>query len=327
MTRAALLLAGGAGTRLWPLSSDENPKQFLRLFGGASLLQKTWTRLVEMLPVESIFVSTNERYRQKCLDELPQILPENILTEPARRNTAPAIALCCFEIESRLGDAAIACLPADHFIQDEPEFRRVLDRAYRYAEAEPALVTIGLAPTDPNTGYGYLELGDEVAPGVVALRRFTEKPSREKAEEFLRAGNYAWNGGIFVWRTSVFRRELERAAPDVANVTRENYADAPSISIDYALMEKASRVVTVPGNFGWSDVGTWAAVARLAGRGNAVLHTREASGVFAQTESGRPVVAIGVENVAIVESSEGILVLDLDKPELFSDIVKKLTKS
>lgn len=326
MKRAAILLAGGAGTRLWPLSSEDNPKQFLRLFGGESLLRKTWNRLTGLVPAESIFVSTNERYRQKCLDELPGILPENILTEPARRNTAPAIALCCFEVEARLGDVAIACLPADHFIEDEPEFRRILDRAYRYAEAEPALVTIGLTPTEPNTGYGYLELGGEVAEGVVALRQFKEKPSREKAEEFLRAGNYAWNGGIFVWRASVFRGELSRVAPDVAAVTRERYADAPSISIDYALMEKASRVVTVPGDFGWSDVGTWTAVARLAGKGNADLHTADASGVFAQSESGRPVVAIGVNDVAIVESSEGILVLDLSKPELLSEIVKKLPK-
>jgi mannose-1-phosphate guanylyltransferase len=326
VSRAALLLAGGAGTRLWPLSSDENPKQFLRLFGGESLLEKTWKRVAQMLPPEAIYVSTNERYREKCLAALPQLRPGNIITEPARRNTAPAIALCCFEIESRAGDVAVACLPADHFIENEPEFLRVLDRAYRHAESAPALVTIGLTPTDPNTGYGYLELGEAVGSGVVALRRFTEKPSRERAEEFLRAGNYAWNGGIFVWRASVFRSELERAAPEVARVTRERYEDAPSISIDYALMEKARNVVTVPGDFGWSDVGTWTAVARLAGRGNAALHTSEANGVFAHSESGRRVVAVGVDNVAIVESEEGILVLDLSRPELLSDVVKKLTK-
>jgi mannose-1-phosphate guanylyltransferase len=327
MNRTALLLAGGAGTRLWPLSSDENPKQFLRLFGGESLLRKTWNRVAAMIPAEAIYVSTNERYRQKCLHELPDLLPGNIIAEPDRRNTAPAIAFSCFEIESRQGsEAAIACLPADHFIEDEPEFLRVLDRAYAYAESTPSLVTIGLTPTEPNTGYGYLELGEEVAPGVVALRQFKEKPTRERAAEFLSAGNYAWNGGIFVWRASVFRSELERAAPEVARVTRERYADAPSISIDYALMEKAQHVVTVPGDFGWSDVGTWAAVAKLAGRGNAELHTRDAAGVFAQSESGRRVVAIGVKNVAIVESPEGILVLDLAQPELLSEVVKILTK-
>ncbi len=326
MSRAALLLAGGAGTRLWPLSSDDNPKQFLRLFGGESLLEKTWNRVAKLLPPEAIYVSTNERYRQKCLATLPQLRPENVITEPARRNTAPAIALCCFEIEARAGDLAIACLPADHYIENEPEFLRVLDRAYRYAETAPALVTIGLTPTDANTGYGYLELGDTVEEGVVALRRFTEKPSRERAEEFLRSGRYAWNGGIFIWRASVFRGELERAAPAVARVSRERYEDAPSISIDFALMEKARNVVTIPGDFGWSDVGTWAAVARLAGSGNAELHTREATGVFAQSESGRRVVAVGVDNVAIIESDEGILVLDLSKPELLSEVVKTLTK-
>jgi mannose-1-phosphate guanylyltransferase len=326
LNRAAVLLAGGAGTRLWPLSSDENPKQFLRLFGGESLLKKTWDRVAKLIPSEAIYVSTNERYRDKCLAALPQLRPENVITEPARRNTAPAIALCCFEIESRAGDATIACLATDHFIEDEPEFLRALDRAYQYAETAPALVTIGLTPTEPNTGYGYLELGEEVATGVVALRHFTEKPSRERAEEFLRAGNYAWNGSMFVWRASVFRQELERVAPDLAHVTREHYADAPSISIDYALMEKARNVVTVRGDFGWSDVGTWTAVARLAGSGSAELHTRESSGVFAHSESGRRVLAVGVDNVAIIESDEGILVLDLSRPELLSDVVKKLTK-
>ena len=148
----------------------------------------------------------------------------------------------------------------------------------------------------------------------------------EAYEEFLRAGNYAWNGGIFIWRTGVFRAELERVSPELARVTRAHYAEAPSISIDYALMEKARRVVTIPGDFGWSDVGTWTAVARLAGSGNAELHTRNANGVFAQSSSGRRVVAIGVSNVAIVESPEGILVLDLSQPELLSEVAKSLAK-
>ena len=261
MKRAAVILAGGAGTRLYPLSSEDNPKQFLKLFEGQSLLQKTFARLNRL--VADIYVSTNERYREKCFEQLPNISAENVISEPARRNTAPAIALCTFTIESRLGECVVAFLPSDHYIGDEEEFARALNRAFEHAERTDDLVTIGIQPTEPATGFGYLELGEEIEPGVVRLRRFTEKPARERAEEFLRAGNYAWNAGIFVWRTDVFRRELQRVAPEIARVTLENYDAMPSISIDYALMEKARGVATVRGDFGWLDVGSFEALERV----------------------------------------------------------------
>jgi mannose-1-phosphate guanylyltransferase len=263
MSRAAVILAGGSGTRLRPLSSDENPKQFLKLFEGQSLLQKTWSRLRRLLEPEAIFVSTNEVYRNKCIEHLPEMPQQNVITEPARRNTAPAIALSTFTIADRMGDATVAFLPADHYIADETEFVRVLDRAFQFAESHDDFVTIGIKATEPNTEYGYLELGDVIEPGVIRLRRFMEKPSREKAEEFLRAGNFAWNAGMFVWRTSVFRKELERVAPELARVTLQNYETMSSISIDYAVMEKAARIATLPGDFGWSDVGSFEALERV----------------------------------------------------------------
>ena len=263
MKRAALILAGGAGTRLRPLSSEENPKQFLRIFHGQSLLQKTFARVARLVPVDAIYVSTNDKYHHKCREQLPQLADTNILTEPARRNNGPAIALCCFAIESRQGETVIAVLASDHYIEDEAEFAKVLDRAYDFAAESEYLVTIGIQPTEPNTSYGYLELDGEIAPGVIRLQQFTEKPSLERAKEFLAAGNYAWNAGMFIWRSSVFRRELERVAPEIAAVTRENYESMPNISIDYALMEKAPRVAAIRGNVGWSDVGSFEALERV----------------------------------------------------------------
>ncbi|HSY48428.1 MAG TPA: mannose-1-phosphate guanylyltransferase [Thermoanaerobaculia bacterium] len=327
MTPTALILAGGVGSRLRPLSSDENPKQFLRIFDGASLLEKTFARVTRLVEPPSIFISTNEQYAPKCAAHLPRLPEVNILTEPARRNTAPAIAVCCFAIESVIGDAVIAVLASDSYIADEDEFVRVLACAYDFAAASDYLVTIGIEPTEANTGYGYLQLGAEIdfagvggresgvgdspvaapasrSPGVgsressvgdreprpasgetptpdprpptpiLRVDRFHEKPSRERAEEFLRAGNYAWNAGMFVWRVSVFRRALETAAPEIASLADrivtsgdparrvEHYEAMPSISIDYALMEKAPRVAALRGNFGWSDVGSFESLER-----------------------------------------------------------------
>jgi len=266
MKRAALILAGGGGTRLAPLSSDENPKQFLPLFDGRSLLEMTFARVAPLVGNETIFVSTNDRYAQRVAELLPGMPAQNIITEPARRNTAPAIALSCTAIESLLGDCVVSVLASDHYVADEDEFRRVLDVAYRFAESNDYLAAIGIEPTEPNIEFGYLELGETIAPEVLRVARFAEKPSREVAEEFLRAGNYVWNASMFIWRTSVFRRALTTAAPDIANVTRERYDEAPSISIDYALMEKTPRVACVRGDFGWSDVGSFEALRRVGVR-------------------------------------------------------------
>jgi len=260
MTRAALILAGGAGTRLRPLSSDDCPKQFLRLWRGRSLIEMTFDRLARVVPEDQIFISTNERYRELVIEHLPGLNPANVIAEPARRNTAPAIALSCFAIAGKLGDPAIGCFASDHFIADEAEFARVAGHGYQFAETHEELVAIGISPTEPNTGFGYLELGHEIEPGVIRNLRFTEKPSLEKAEEFLRAGTYVWTASMFIGRASTFRDALLSSSPEIARVTLENYESMPNISIDYALMENASNVATIRGDFGWSDVGSWDAL-------------------------------------------------------------------
>lgn len=257
MKRAAVILAGGAGTRLRPLSSDENPKQFLKLFAGESLLQKTWSRVVRLLPPEAIYVSTNTRYADKCREHLPSMPHDNVLAEPARRNTAPAIALCTFEIEKRIGPCTVSFLASDHYIGDEDEFVRVLDRAYAFAESHDELMTVGIEPDEPNIGYGYLRVGAPLEDEVLRVEAFTEKPDLPRAQEFVASGNYIWNASMFVWRSDVFRRELTYAAPEIASVTFDSYDAMPSISIDYALMEKTPRVATIRGDFGWSDVGSF----------------------------------------------------------------------
>ncbi len=337
--RAVLLLAGGAGTRLWPLSTEDRPKQFLPLFEGGSLIQQTWARLRKAVEADRIYIATHERYRSLILEQIPEISAENILLEPVRRNTAPAIAACCFEIEHRHPDSTIAIFPSDHHIGDEPTFIGIVDTAFRFAAGSDMLVTIGIQPTEANTGYGYLELGDPIRPGIRQVKRFVEKPDAQRAMEFFRSGRFAWNGGMFVWRADVFARALERFAPEIAGIAgairdqtdqdrkAELYASMPSISIDYALMERSDRVATVPGEFRWSDVGSWKAVARLAGTGRSEgVHRTASSGGFVHAEGSRPVAVVGLDNVAVIDSPDGLLVLDLEDSELLSDLVKSLNR-
>ncbi|HEY5611406.1 MAG TPA: sugar phosphate nucleotidyltransferase, partial [Thermoanaerobaculia bacterium] len=258
----------------------------------------------------------------------------NILTEPARRNTAPAIAVAVAEIEKRLPGVTIGVFPSDHAVGDVDAFLTVVHRAFAFAERSDYLVTLGITPSEPNTGFGYLELGDELAPGIRKTLRYVEKPTRERAEELIRHG-HVWNGGMFLWKASVFRAVLRAAAPDIAEIAeritfaatdaekRALYETMPSISIDFGVMEKAERVATAPGEFMWSDVGSWSAVARLApSEGGAILE--QATGVYVVSDSGRRIAVVGLDGVAVVDSTNGLLVVRLEESEAVSEVVKKL---
>lgn len=335
-SRAVLILAGGAGTRLWPLSTDERPKQFLRIFDGESLLQKTWRRLEHQAGADRIFVSTNERYAPLVREQLPALLPDNVLVEPARRNTAPAIAACCATIALRHPDATVGIFPSDHWIGDEASFEATVRRAFDFAESSTHLVTIGLEPTEPNTGYGYLELAEPIEGPVFRLARFVEKPDRRRAEEFIAAGNFLWNGGMFVWNLGVFADALRDAAPGIADLSarfaaerdpskaRAIFESMPSISIDYALMEKAKKVATVRADFGWSDVGSWSAAARFMSPSTTSVHLAGTTNVFAHSETGRPLAVVGARDLFVIDSPDGVLVLDASSSEELSNVVKAI---
>lgn len=337
-SRAVLILAGGAGTRLWPLSTDERPKQFLQFFDGQSLLQKTFQRYLAMIPAGSIFLSTNERNRTLVEDQLPGLPKENILLEPIRKNTAPAIAVCCTEIARRHPGVTIGVFPSDHAIRDEAAFRAVVERAFGFAQRNPYLVTIGIRPEWPDTGYGYLEVGTPLEEGVVALERFVEKPDRARAEEFIRSGKFVWNGGMFLWSFQTFREALQKTAPEVELLASQFVAAAnpeerkriydsmPSLSIDFGVMEKAGNVATVPGEFGWSDLGTWKAVAEYARSNPSQLHSVKSSNLYVLPSDPKPIVVVGLDNVAVVDSPNGLLVLNLDEAEALTQVVKELDK-
>ncbi|HXI11547.1 MAG TPA: mannose-1-phosphate guanylyltransferase [Thermoanaerobaculia bacterium] len=337
--RAIIILAGGAGTRLWPLSTDDEPKQFLRLFGGESLLQRTFARFEKMVDPSRIFVSSNTRYASQITAQLPRLASENLLPEVARKNTGPAVALSTALVAKRFPDVTVGVFPSDHYIGDESAFLLQVESAFQFAEAREFLVTIGIEPTEPNTGFGYLELADSLGERAIGLARFVEKPDRARAEEFLAAGNFLWNGGMFIWRSDYFLQVLSETAPDISalvarilasgsSVERDAlYETMPSISIDFAVMEKAPMVATIRGAFEWSDVGSWSAVARLAsGQGTANVIRIASDGSYVQSAGTRPIAIVGAEDIAVIDSPEGLLVVRLSQAELVSQVVRELSR-
>ncbi len=345
----AIIMAGGIGSRFWPRSRKARPKQFLAVFGDQSLIGQTSERLDGLIPPERRLVLTNEDYVGLTTEELPEIPRENILTEPVGRNTAPCIAYAAAHLAVRDPEAVMVVLPADHLIADEAGFHDVLRTAVGKAEEGSGLVTIGITPTHPATGYGYIqfEAGDNDHNAVEAMPviRFAEKPDADRARAFVDSGDFLWNSGMFIWKASAILEEIKLNLPEVhraflpvrdsadpdASTVREAFMACPSISIDHGVMEQARRVYVVPGDFGWNDVGDWKAVYDLsehdengnAVKGNVLLESASNNLVHG---GERLIAVVGVDNIAVIDTGDALLVCSLDESQKVKTVLNRLKK-
>ncbi len=315
----AAILSGGSGERFWPLSTPEHPKQFLAVFGGKSLLRQSVDRLKGLVPPERILVVTAKSLAKATYRELPEIPRGNILLEPCRRDTAAAVATACTAVERKGGeDAVAAILTADHLMENVDAFRRVLSLAADAAAKSEDIVTMGVKPTYPATGFGYIKVGRPCGDGICRAERFVEKPGLATARRYVRSGRYVWNAGMFVWKVSTLKRALAAYAPQLVGITPRDYGHLPKISFDYAVMEKARNVLVTSGDFGWDDVGAWTSAGRhlnQVGSGNAALGDvtlLDCEGSVAVAEGAR-IVALGVKDLVVVTTRDAVLVASKDR--------------
>jgi len=326
----ALIMAGGVGSRFWPESTSETPKQFLDLIGsGKSLLRQTYDRIRKRIPSENIIILTNERYRDKVREHIPELPPENILSEPAMRNTAPAILYGINTIHARDPESTVIVLPADHFIADEDEFIRQVEKALDFASQNNALITMGIRPDEPHTGYGYIRYDATDPNEFKKVSAFVEKPDAETARAYLEAGNYLWNAGIFTGSTESFRNAYRRhllemfdqmeqipyGTPEEKNKLEEIFPRLTSVSIDYGIMEKAGNVYVLPVSFGWNDLGSWDALYKQLARSadenvavNSEIFSQNAQGNLIKTR-GKKVILSGLKDYIIVESDDVLMII------------------
>jgi mannose-1-phosphate guanylyltransferase len=347
----ALILAGGSGERFWPLSRRSRPKQLLRLVSKRTLLEETVARLEDFIPSDHILILTNVEQEKSVRDLLKRFPAENIIAEPAKRDTAAAVALGAGWVAARDHAATMIVLPADHVIANRGAFQDTMKTAAAAAEETGALVTIGIKPTWACPGFGYIEQGKEVKLSASAkttvnrVVRFREKPNVDLAESFLRKGNFRWNAGVFVWSVPTVLSEFNRHAPELADfisqvrsskslnkVLGDRFPKLPRISFDYAIMEKAERVLVVEATFDWDDVGSWQAVARyfkedehrnVANRSITALDSTD-NIIFNDADAGATIALVGVHNLIVVRTGDAILICDRHDAERIKNLVGKL---
>ena len=345
MNNYCIIMAGGIGSRFWPLSKDNYPKQFLDILGtGKSFIRSTYERFSPVIPDENFLVVTNKAYKQLVLEHLPMLRPDQVLCEPARRNTAPCIAYACYHIQSRCSDANIVVTPADHLVTNEAEFQRVIRLGFDFlVQNQQALMTIGIKPSRPETGYGYIEVESlSRDTGITLLRRrnnvmpvlrFKEKPDYATAERFLAAGNFFWNSGIFLWTlqgimnafktylpemVEVFEKGIHHfGTPEEQDFINDHFVDCPNISIDYGVMEKSPNTFTIPADFGWSDIGTWGSLFTHVNKddnGNALrgkVVSVDNKNTIINIEEGTEAVVEGLEDYLVAYRDHSLLVCKL----------------
>lgn len=342
----AIIMAGGNGERFWPLSTPERPKQFLDLFGGRALIRQSVERLAGLIPPERTFVVTAERFVAFTREALPMLPPENVIGEPCRRDTAPAAATACGLVMKHGGADAVGCvLTADHLITPEETFRKTLADAIATASGTDAIVTMGLVPTRPETGFGYIECGPRADTGTQTVfhdvRRFVEKPNMETARFYLATGGFLWNSGMFIWKASTLREAFLENAPDIAPLidavakgdpaaaVNEFYPGLRSISFDFAVMEHAKKILVAESRFDWDDVGSWTAVEHHFPQdesGNTIVGAAKVTGtagsVILNAAEGRRLVVAGLEDVVVVQTPDATLVCSRDQLKNLRSIVR-----
>lgn len=328
----ALIMAGGKGERFWPMSTEEKPKQFLNLLGEDSMLQLTVKRLEEIIPLERIFIVTAERYVSLIKEHLPELLDRNIILEPEIKNTAPCIAYSSFYIREYYEDATLVVLPSDHLILHEEKFRNILLIGENFIENNrEAILTIGINPTRPDTGYGYIHTGEEKCNingnSIISVESFKEKPCLELAEKYVKDKKYLWNSGMFIWKASTVIEKTKKFLPETFELINnmnfnsyesisENYSKINGVSVDYGIMEKTKDIYVIPGNFGWDDLGSWNSLSRYKDTDEdnnvidgSVILLNSKNNIIQTTKK---TYVMGIENILVIETDNEIMIVNQD---------------
>ena len=351
------IMAGGVGSRFWPASTEDTPKQFLDILGvGKSLLRLTFERFLKLVPADHILIVTNKRYKSLTQEHLPELPEKNILCEPSRNNTGPCVAYTALRLRAENPNAIFVTAPSDHVILKEDAFLDKIKQAFDFVENNNAIVTLGIQPSRPDTGYGYIEMdckceGDEedATVGVCSVKAFKEKPDRATAQHYLDDGNYLWNAGIFIWKAKDLIDSFKMNAPDVIKILTEDltkynsedeqtyidnvYPNTPSISVDYAILERASNVFTIPADIGWSDLGTWTSLHAFLDKDEnasvtlgANTHLINTKGSIIRSDSNKVVVVKGLEDYIVVDEPGALLIYPKIDEQEIKEIVRGLSK-
>ncbi len=346
------IMAGGIGSRFWPMSRTDLPKQFLDILGtGKTLIQQTFERYSKLVPAENIYIVTAQEYVEIVKKQLPDFLEENILAEPSRKSTAPCIAYIAFKLLNKDTKAVMVAAPADNLVLETDEFIKTAKKALSFVESVNALVTIGIKPTYPNTGYGYIQHETKAAaPDIYKVKTFTEKPNLELAQTFITSGDFLWNAGIFIWKVKNILAAMEKHLPEIYDVfvaekdkfntpqekeaVEEIYPQCTNISIDFGVMEKADNVYLIPGSFGWSDLGTWNSAWENKDKdyfGNAVVGkkvmTVDAKNCIVHVPDNKLVLLQGLDEFIVVDTKDVLLICKKEKEQEIKDYVAEVKRN